>query len=329
MKTLASLLALLLAGCGSSSLLLRTIDVRGGGGVRGFALNPKGDEIAVVSRKDAVRVFTLEGAPFFVFRPESGSWDGSGVRAAAFAPNGETLATGAPSGNTLLFWPCWSGRFRRDRAPAVQVDAIACSPKGDLIAVGCQSDEVRFMTPEGKLAEKHVYVRGVEPASVGGEGVRGSVRAVAFSPAGDLLAASGTEGAIALWAMPKGTRRLTLEHFGTVHAIAFSPRGELLASASSGGEVRIWLPATGALVRKIAVCKGEARAVAFSRGGDLIAAGGDDGVVRVFQTASGKLVAELEGHTAAVTAIGFTPRGDLIASGSEDGTVKLWKTPAP
>src|SRR5262249_36782726 len=72
-----------------------------------------------------------------------------------------------------------------------------------------------------------------------------SVRCVAFSPDGKLLACSPGKS-VKLYDAVTGQELRTLEgHAAVVRTVAFSPDGKRLASASRDGTVRVWEPATG------------------------------------------------------------------------------------
>ncbi|HZU97673.1 MAG TPA: hypothetical protein VFF73_13315 [Planctomycetota bacterium] len=64
---------------------------------------------------------------------------------------------------------------------------------------------------------------------------------LAFSPAGDVLAAAGLGGVVHVYDVATRSVRATLQgHDGSVRALAFSPKGDELVSASSDGTVRVW-----------------------------------------------------------------------------------------
>jgi WD40 repeat protein len=68
-----------------------------------------------------------------------------------------------------------------------------------------------------------------------------SVRGVAFSPDGTLLASAADDTTVRLWEVASGTHVRTLTgHTDSVRGVAFSPVGTLLASAADDKTVRLW-----------------------------------------------------------------------------------------
>ncbi len=133
----------------------------------------------------------------------------------------------------------------------------------------------------------------------------------AFDPDGDLLATSGEDGVIRLWAVPGGEPAGTLEgHSSQVIQVEFIPDGRGLVSTSVDGTARRW-----DLGSRSEVCRfvGHADAVfsmSLSLDGRLLATRGHDDTVRIWnaQSCEERLLLDY-------SALGmhFHPDGDRLA----------------
>ncbi|MBX9681123.1 MAG: protein kinase [Gemmataceae bacterium] len=155
---------------------------------------------------------------------------------------------------------------------------------------------------------------------------RAPVRAIAFSPNGNLLASAGEDGAIhisdAASGEPEPVRVLTGHRHG-VNQVAFRRDGKQLASASDDGSVKIWNLENGAELATIKDHLHPVADVAFSSDGKRIATASQDRTVRVFDIGSPSPVfAPLE-HDHWVSAVAFSPDGEHLASAAWDRSLRI------
>ena len=153
-----------------------------------------------------------------------------------------------------------------------------------------------------------------------------SIFSLAFSPDGQLLAASSVNGEVWVWHLADYRQLLALGgHQGWVWSVAFSPDGAYLASGGEDRSVRIWQVSTGYCLSTLHGHTDWVRSVAFSPDGARLVSCSDDGMVRLWQVSTGKCLTTLQGHTGRVWSVAFSPDGTWLASGSHDTTVRMWE----
>lgn len=111
----------------------------------------------------------------------------------------------------------------------------------------------------------------------------GAVRALAFSPDGNILATAGNDEKVGLWQVRERRRPVRLARFaahsGALHVIAFSPDGRLLATGSWDlRTVRLWEMTDPKRLVHIATVSGHAHD-ARDRPGPILAFSPDGGIL--------------------------------------------------
>jgi WD40 repeat protein len=184
-----------------------------------------------------------------------------------------------------------------------EVESIAFSPDGKILAIGCVTG-VALWNVQTKLL---------------------FISSITWSPDGRTLASAGDD--VKLLDVQSGKVGLTLKGHGDkfgVSRLAFSPDGGALAVVCfDHGMVQTWDMKIGGWSRPLT--KHRIRSLAFSPDGQCLATGGGGQyTIRLWHAATGRLLKTLAGHEDYIASVAFSPDGKIIASGSNDFTVKLW-----
>jgi WD40 repeat protein len=161
----------------------------------------------------------------------------------------------------------------------------------------------------------------------------GSILAIAYSPDGQLLAASDSTGEIRVWGVSQhqiahkeiGQCLFTCTgHTNWVRAIAFSPDGRYLASSSDDLTISLWdLHAEGARIRTFGAGI-HSFGLSFSPDGRYLAAASADALIYYWDVELGVCLRRFVGHQGWSMNVCFHPHGDRLVSAGADGTVRLW-----
>jgi WD40 repeat protein len=261
------------------------------------------------------------------------------AQSVAFAPDGDTLATGSDDG-TVGLWDVTDQTHPRLRSKSLighedSVRSVAFAPDGAVLAAGSGDGTVSLwdVTDPVNPHRRNTLT-----------GQDDGVWSVAFAPDdGAVLAAGSGDGTVSLWdvtdpANPHRRSTLTGQDDGVL-SVVFTPDGDTLATAGRDSTVLLWdvtdpndppPQPQGELHTGIT---GGIWSVAFNPGGATLAVGGTDGTVSLWDVtdqahprSSGK---PLNSYTGPVFSVAFSPNGETLASGSLKGTVMLWDVTEP
>jgi WD40 repeat protein len=194
-----------------------------------------------------------------------------------------------------------------------EVDTVAWSPNGALIASGSRDNTVQIWDP-GSGKNLNTYTGHTLP-----------VYGVAWSPDSKYIASGSVDTTVQVWTALTGQLLFTYSgHKGAVHGVAWSPDGKKIASASDDGTVKVYNAVTGDQLYSYGGHTAAVWAVAWSPDSKRIASGSWDTTVQVWDAASGSRFMTYIGHFNYVVGLAWSPDGKHIVSGAWDHTAQVW-----
>jgi RNA polymerase sigma factor (sigma-70 family) len=231
----------------------------------------------------------------------------------SLSPDGQYAA--CDLGRTVRLWSLKTGKdVRQFSGHANQVNSVAYSPRGDLLASGSDDRTVRLWDPNTGR-QLHLL-----------EGHGAAVYALAFRHDGKVLASGSTDGIIRLWNPSTGALlHVCKGHDKTILKLVFEPAGKHLISTGIDGSARVWNSDTGNLERTLVTGKGPVRGLVFAPDGKTIAGSFEDRSLRLLDFATGKELRRWYPDCVRANCLAWSPDGKTLASGATfDSTIHLW-----
>ncbi len=196
--------------------------------------------------------------------------------------------------------------------------AMALSPDGSRLAVGCRNEVVLFDVSPTALTFRARASAHLDP-----------VQSLAWTPDGKRLV-SGAFRRVILWRADPLAQEREIVAALTDRITALRPLrdGARLALAdgqiSESGMVRILDLETAQIVRSWPAHGDAIYAMAVSADGKLIATAGGDKLVKIWDTTAGKEIAKLEAHSTQVLDLAFNPDSTQLVTAGADRLLKVW-----
>ncbi len=224
------------------------------------------------------------------------------IHCLALSDDGQRLASGG-AGGQLTVWDCRAGRpISFCRGHQYDVYAVAFGPDRMTLASGGRYNTLLWDAATGRLL--------LELAG------RDFCNALAFSPDGELLAASSTGWDRAmLWRLENGRGVRTLRGLnGHITKLCLSQDGTILAALSQSWQVALWDLRAGRLLRVLDVPAGHTAdnaALAISPASDAFAFA-SSGDARLWELPTGKLLRSWNLPPAVQDTLAYHPSGQLL-----------------
>jgi RNA polymerase sigma factor (sigma-70 family) len=236
------------------------------------------------------------------------------VRAVAFAPDGQTIATGSDD-KMVRLWDAATGKELRTLSGHENaVYSVAFAPDGKTLASSGRDKTVRIWDP----------ITGRELRQF--KGPSGLQMSLAFAPDGSKLAHSAL--GIHIWDLTTGKKlheRRQVYGYGST-GLVFSPDGRILATWNcdgTAGDLRLWNVATGKEMRHFEGHEARVNDLTYSPDGKTLATCSNE-CVRLWDTTTGKPLPSPTGLRTGGSSLCFFPDGSALVVGKNNREVALW-----
>jgi len=209
-------------------------------GVTAVGLNANGTLVAIGYGSGALELWNVKiGRKVIQFKGHRGE-----VMVTSFNRFSDSLIT-VGKDKTVKLWNLSAAKETRSLSAGEikELRSAACSPDGNLIALGCKN--LYYRGSYSGIYEKE-FIRLIngdgEEVKIFGEDFKQISNMLALGPDGGVMASSGQKGSVRLWNVSTGRQAAKIEKVGKVAALACGcgPLGRMLAACSSSGKVFVW-----------------------------------------------------------------------------------------
>lgn len=289
-----------------------SLDIPFNQGTYSLAFSPDGRLIAAAG-EESVNIWNLGRGPEATEQLNPAP---NLVRSVEFTPDGSRLATAGWDGKVFLFdTKNFQGRAIIENAD--ELHAMAISKDGKFLAAGGASGNLKLWDLRGDrpLPDIPRY--------------KGTIQALAFSPASDRLASVDYEKIVRI--LDAGSRKFVFEKpfpVQKINSMVYSPDGKVLALACSDGTIQFVDAANpGNSYREIKAHNSEVWRIGFSPDGKRLVTGGSDGSIKFWDLDSFHEVAMVNyALSDPVTSIAFSADGKKLAAGVIGRYIRLLLT---
>jgi WD40 repeat protein len=254
----------------------------------------------------------------------------------AFSPDAKLVAGGQQDG-AVQVWDTATGQIwfsgSAEKVQAYDFSAavycLAFDSRGEILAWGGGDRAIHLLDLKTKKLLQTI------------NGHEREIRAIKFSPKGELIATATRRGLVRLWNLETRTARIVFDEtkfakreLGEIESIAFHPNGKELAVGILGAVVLLDISKEPAEARTIPSGNAVVEALAYAPDGKVLAGVGGT-AVKFWDSANGKELPDLPlKREGSIMSIAFSPRGDMLAVARSEGKhkpglVQLWQLASP
>ena len=281
------------------------------GTIRQAAISPRKDQVAALFEDNdpehiGLAVWSYPDGQLMYRLPNAGA-----LRL-AWSPTGDRLALAGLDGKIRILNAIDGQLMQTLSGHPQQVQSLAWSPDGSLIASGSFSVKV-WRVSDGSLQ-----------SDLSGSGQW--IESLHFSPDGKLLAGSEADGKVIVWQLSerKKINEIPVSAMGETSVVEFAPDGNLLAVAEKD---RVWLYHLDEKqpFQQLPALPADVAALRISPDSQWLACALADGTIQVWQVPQGILQQTVQSGMSTVSNFDFSKDGKTLLAASRDGTIRFWE----